>query len=439
MPSFIKNMLTVLALSSAALLPLAAKADEGIEIAALVNGKPISKFDIDQQTKLLLVTANIQASAENIKRARARSLEQLIENVLRREEAEKYSIRVSQQETNQAIKRIIGDGQSLDEFIAFLKKNGIYENSFYNHIRADLLWRKVIQQRIVPRIILNQTRVGTRMTQVTQSFKQPNFLMSWIVLPFENKPSENRARELAQQLRQQVREGASFDSLARNFSRDASASRGGDLGWVPENNLPTPLRRAARRLQPGKVSSPIRLADGFYLIYLRDRREAEDVPAEKIRLHLFSLRVPIAAGTSARRLQQRIQKQFPKCEKARDYANTIGGSLDDLGFVPASDLSENIGRKLRKAKIGVIIPSMQQDGAQEFLALCGRKIESVQKVSRREIENRMLNEEANIRARQMLRDLLREASIEQKNIPQKNTAQKNTQRRNPQQKQIETR
>ena len=421
----ISAFLAFLALTPS-VLPGAANADDGLEIATLVNGTPISKFDIDQQTKLLLVTANIQPSPENIRRARARSLEQLIENVLRREEARRHSIFVSPQEIEQAISRIIGSGQTPDEFLAFLKENGIYRTGFYNHIHADLLWRKVVQRRIVPRIVLNQSQVSSRLTQAAESLKQTNFLMSWIVLPFENKPTENQARELAKQLRQQVSEGASFDSLARNFSRGPNASQGGDLGWLPENELPPPLLSAARRMTVGNISAPIRLADGFYLIYLRDRRGAGDAPAEKKRLHLFSLSVPIPPGTSARALQQRVKKRFPNCERAPEFAKTIGGSGNDMGFVPASDLSEDVRRKLRKAKVDEIIPSLTQGDVQEFLALCGRKVESLQATSRRGIENRMLSEEANMRARQLLRDLRRDANIEERDITEAQNKEKQT-------------
>ena len=411
-----KNTLTktlIIALSLF-LAPLMTRANDGLEIAVLVNGRPISQFDIQQQTKLLLVTSNIQPSADNLERAQQRSLEQLIENVLRRQEAEKHSIRVSQEETDQAIKRIIGAGQSVDQFIAFLKKNGIYESRLYDHVQTDLLWRKFIQQRIVPRIILNQSQVDTQLSQAALDLNQPNFLMSWIVLPFENKKAEIKARQLANQLRQQLRQGASFDSLARNFSRGPNADQGGDLGWIPRNALPPPLQQFAKRSKPSTISQPIRLADGFYLVYLRDRREAEDAPAEKIRLHLLSLRVPVARGTSALKLQKRVQSQFPKCDKARDYAQTIGGNMNDLGFVPASDLSENLSRKLRRAKIGAIVPSLTQGDVQEFLALCDRKVEAQQIASRRAIENRMLSEEAQIRARQMLLNLRREANVEQR-------------------------
>ena len=411
-----KNVLTKTLIVALSLLlaPILARANDGLEISVLVNGKPISQFDIQQQAKLLLVTSNIQPSADNLKRAQQRGLEQLIENVLRRQEAEKHSIRVSKKETDQAIKRIIGAEQSVDQFIAFLKKNGIYQSRLYDHVQTDLLWRKFIQQRIVPRIILNQSQVDTQLSQTTQDLKQPNFLMSWIVLPFENKQAETKARQLANELRKQLRQGASFDSLARNFSRGPNADQGGDLGWIPQNALPPPLRQFAKRSKPSTISQPIRLADGFYLVYLRDRREAEDAPAEKIRLHLLSLRVPVARGTSALKLQKRVQSQFPKCDKARDYAQTIGGNMSDLGFVPASDLSESLSRKLRRAKIGAIVPSVTQDNVQEFLALCDRKVEAQQIASRRSIENRMLSEEAQMRARQMLLNLRREANVEQK-------------------------
>jgi len=60
--------------------------------------------------------------------------------------------------------------------------------------------------------------------------------------------------------------GEDFGALARELSEDASAARGGDLGFVRPADLAEPLRSAAAALAPGAVSAPLATADGYVLL-----------------------------------------------------------------------------------------------------------------------------------------------------------------------------
>jgi hypothetical protein len=71
-----------------------------------------------------------------------------------------------------------------------------------------------------------------------------------------------------------VREGGSFESLARQVSAATSAEQGGDLGWVRSTVIPADLLVALEQLQPGEVSAPLRSPVGYHVFWLRDRRLA---------------------------------------------------------------------------------------------------------------------------------------------------------------------
>ena len=67
----------------------------------------------------------------------------------------------------------------------------------------------------------------------------------------------------AQQLLQQLRKGASFPALARQFSEAASAARGGDLGWIQEGQLLEELDAALAQMRLGTLSPSI-----FILLFI---------------------------------------------------------------------------------------------------------------------------------------------------------------------------
>jgi peptidyl-prolyl cis-trans isomerase SurA len=96
--------------------------------------------------------------------------------------------------------------------------------------------------------------------------------------------SEAEARRKIGLLRQRIVDGANFAEIARLNSDDtASASRGGDLGWVVPGDLVPQFESAMRELKLNEVSQPVRTPFGLHLIQVLERRTA-DVSADRKRL-----------------------------------------------------------------------------------------------------------------------------------------------------------
>lgn len=94
--------------------------------------------------------------------------------------------------------------------------------------------------------------------------------------------------------------GADFGEVARKYSRDPSADRGGDQGELAASDLPVAFSEVIFRLQPGEVS-PIVPADyGFHIFQVTERFPAEVVPLDRarpeIRRRLRRVRADQAVG-----------------------------------------------------------------------------------------------------------------------------------------------
>jgi peptidyl-prolyl cis-trans isomerase SurA len=76
---------------------------------------------------------------------------------------------------------------------------------------------------------------------------------------------------------------AKFEDLAKLFSNDLSASRGGDLGWIYPGDTVPEFERAMNALKPGEISAPIETPFGFHLIEVLERK-SDDVSKERQRL-----------------------------------------------------------------------------------------------------------------------------------------------------------
>jgi peptidyl-prolyl cis-trans isomerase SurA len=95
--------------------------------------------------------------------------------------------------------------------------------------------------------------------------------------------SEADARNRLLQIRERLENGQKFEDLARQFSEDASANKGGDLGWVNPGDTVPEFEKAMNDLKPGELSQPIQTPFGWHLIQVLDRRQ-QDVTQERQRL-----------------------------------------------------------------------------------------------------------------------------------------------------------
>ena len=104
-----------------------------------------------------------------------------------------------------------------------------------------------------------------------------------ILIKTNELTSESDARNRLLQLKERVDNGVKFDELARLHSEDASASKGGDLGWINPGDTVPDFEKAMNALQPGEVSAPIQSPFGLHLIQVLERRE-QDVTQERQKL-----------------------------------------------------------------------------------------------------------------------------------------------------------
>jgi len=94
--------------------------------------------------------------------------------------------------------------------------------------------------------------------------------------------SEADARAKIERLRDRIEAGAKFEEMAKLNSEDASAAKGGDLGWINPGDTVSAFETAMNRLGVGQVSPPVRTPFGWHLIEVLGRRK-QDVTADRER------------------------------------------------------------------------------------------------------------------------------------------------------------
>ena len=96
-----------------------------------------------------------------------------------------------------------------------------------------------------------------------------------ILLRARDGLTENEARQRLQRLRERIAGGGDFAELAKTNSEDASASKGGDLGWVAPGDTVPEFERVMNALKDSEVSQPIQTPFGWHLVQVLERRSDE--------------------------------------------------------------------------------------------------------------------------------------------------------------------
>lgn len=96
-------------------------------------------------------------------------------------------------------------------------------------------------------------------------------------------PASEAKRKLTELKTRLNNKAAKFEDLAKLYSNDLSASKGGDLGWVYPGDTVPEFERAMNALQPGQVSEPVESPFGYHLIQVVERK-TEEISRERLRL-----------------------------------------------------------------------------------------------------------------------------------------------------------
>lgn len=94
--------------------------------------------------------------------------------------------------------------------------------------------------------------------------------------------SEHEAKQKINQVHQRLKAGDDFATLAKLYSQDGSAQKGGDLGWLYPGDTVQPFDQAMNALKIGEISGPVQTQFGFHIIQVLERRTT-DVSQERQR------------------------------------------------------------------------------------------------------------------------------------------------------------
>jgi len=203
--------------------------------------------------------------------------------------------------------------------------------------------------------------------------------------PEGEEPDElEAARSRAQSVLERIREGAAFADVALEVSEDeASRESGGDLGFVPPDELAPTLREAAENLEPGQVSEVLEDDAGFHLVRLEGRRSADRRSFDEVRDELArELLVERRAEARARELAEALRTAVAEGQSLEAAAREQGLTVERTGwlrrrpdgFIPGLGASKDVQDAAFALEPGASAPRIfEVDGQLALLQVLERR------------------------------------------------------------------
>jgi parvulin-like peptidyl-prolyl isomerase len=234
--------------------------------AAIVNWNMVRYSDyVDDVETLKTFFASqgeeLGAAAPDEKEMKTQVLDRLINNELSYQLAKKYGIKISKEDLDGEVKKIVDQSESQESVEQALKEQygwGIEE--FKEKVLKPFLVQQKLQEAISKDETLNQ-----------------------------------EARKKAEDVLAQIQKGEkSFEDLAKEYSEDTTAEDGGDLSYFGKGTMVQEFETAAFSLRVGETSGLVLTEYGYHIIKVTeqikdDNGEVTEVRASHILIKTKSL------------------------------------------------------------------------------------------------------------------------------------------------------
>lgn len=399
---------------------LPARAQDVQRIVAVVNDQPISAYDLDTRETLVIRLSGLPDTARTRQRIGPDVLRALINEQLQLQEAKRRSIKVTQADLDRAIANLARQNHmDVKQFHAFLAAHRAPEHSLMDQIRAQIAWYKLIDQRLRPRIQIGDDEVEEERQRILARRDETEYRLSEIYIDVPRPEDEPEMRRSIERLADQIRQGANFQAVARQFSQSATASVGGDLGWLVASEMRDAVRAVATKLHPGETSGPIRTISGYLIVKLQDRRRGSTANASQIKLKIGQIYLPYppdADPATIQRIRQRVIDTaglVGDCSELSRVAKTAGSTRSaGIASVTLADLSGSIRRAVEPLQAGEKSQPIKSGSGWLVLLVCDRQEPKIEPPSLDDVREQLARKRLDLLARQYLRDIRRSALID---------------------------
>jgi peptidyl-prolyl cis-trans isomerase SurA len=258
-------------------------------IIAKVNDEIITLSELNREMapirKEIMTKVPAAQQEQALKETEERILNSLIESALIYQKALEYEYDANAEEdVTSYIQQIMKDNNFSDteEFENALAQQGESLKTFRENIEKAIISQALVNDFIGVRINLLTPEIERYYQNHQADFTTPEEVtLSEIILDTANGVSaaESRAADIAER----VRRGESFAALAGQYSKGATAGKGGEIGTYVIDKLNAEIRKALSGVGEGEISAVQKSAEGLVIYRVDARKQPVTQPLDNVR------------------------------------------------------------------------------------------------------------------------------------------------------------
>jgi len=303
----------VLGCSVALALALGSSSPARAQVVVMVNGEPITNFDIEQRSKLLMLSTHKQPDRKDV-------INELIDEKVKLREGKKFSIDPSASDVDQSYTAMAGRMRiSPDALTKSLESQGIRPDTLKARIKTDMVWSNLIRGRYKESLQIGEKDIEEKAKEQGEDPKGDaqgvEYKMQPIVLivPRGSGPEvvESRKKE-ADALRARIQScteaNAFFKAMPNAAIRESVSKTSADI--------PPSLREILDGIQIGHLTPPEVTKQGVEMVVLCAREPTKvDTPKKKeIREKLFNEKYEAKSKSYLREARAAAMIEYPKSQ-----------------------------------------------------------------------------------------------------------------------------
>lgn len=398
-------------------------------VAAVVNESVISYRDVTDRLQFAMKNLRAEPTAAQKEDLLKSQMDDLIEEELLRQYAESRNYLVEDAQVKSTIANM--ERASKQAAGSFKQFAGNLYTTAENQIRATVIKSMIVERELAPRILVGEDEVGRIVKSIiSRQDELDEKNLAQIFIPVTEEQQASTARRTIDRIYSQLQTGSDFADLARTYSRDRSATEGGEIGWFRGGELIPVIDNAVKDLKKDALSSPVQSANGWHIFKVLDVREApkpDMTPSTEVNITQLYAPIDSTSGTPAAVQNKKHIQNFNKIKKDVDNKNDFKDMVTakiaetplyfasgDMGWLNVDTLDPQLKTALKKAKKDTLIgPIEGEKGVYLFYVNDVRETEpaALQNIRAR-IQERLHARQTDLAFRSLMRDLRRKAFVE---------------------------
>jgi peptidyl-prolyl cis-trans isomerase SurA len=409
--------------ASAAAQPATTDVDR---IVVIVNDDVITASELASrlnETKQQLALEKIKVPPDDI--LRKQLLDRMVLERLELQLAAQTGIHVTDADVDRAFETLAQRNKlSVEDFRKAMTSNGLDVNAFRTQLRDQITIQQLLEREITNRITVTDGEVNNFLeNRQNQADMDVSYNISHILIGIPESASPEAIREAkkrAEDIYQQLKQGADFAQTAVSYSQGSDALKGGSLGWKKAGELPELFLSALKTMSPGDISEVLRGPNGFHILKLVDERGDTQAAVTQTHVRHILLRPSEILSLSEARqqllnLRERIQHGEDFAALARAHSEDPGSAANggDLGWVNPGQMVPEFEKAMNALKPNELSEPVRTTFGLHLIQVLGRRTHDVTKermldAARQQIHARKADE----RYEQWSRQLRDEAFVE---------------------------